>query len=1824
MPLQRLTSEQCSQPSPERRLHLRFGCIFAILLPLVLLWLAPALLGQSASVTTLVITSGGAPITTVKQGMLVTLTTTVTAGGVPATPGQVNFCDAPPPHCTDIHLLATAQLTNTGTATFKFYPTAGPHTYQAVFLGTHIAAASSASAPLTVSPFYPTRTAITQNGSGLIATVTGNGGISPPTGTVTFVDTSNANYALGTVALVPGAGSSGLSFLNSAIPTPTYCGSVAVADFNGDGKPDLDLGIASRTIYGYTTNALLVLLGNGDGTFTATPDVPVVGFVTSILVADLNGDGKQDLVLKMEALPDTSPSIQVLLGNGDGTFIVGQTFTPPNAASIAVGDFNGDGIPDLAVTNETINTVSIYLGNGDGTFTLNGTETTGSGPFGITTGDFNGDGKLDLAVANAHDGTITVLLGNGDGTFTHAQASSAVGAGVSPAAIRAADLNGDGVLDLVVVSTAPPPSAGGSLTILLGKGDGTFIEAPQSPLMNEAVGAIALGDLNGDGKADLVISNQMGASITSMGVSVLLGNGDGTFLPGMNIATESGMPNSWQSDIAIADFNADGFADVVWGVETSSMAYVLLAQVSQQTATAALNSVSIVGTGPHNVDASYSGDGEYPPSTSSTIAVLAEPEPTTLTLTANPATSYYGQQIVLTAIVSPDIAQNHNATGTVTFTNGSVTLGTVTISDGAATAVATLNVTSLPIGTDSLTATYSGDTNFAISTGTASQAVSGHASTTTTTTLAIASGGNPITTVRQGTVVTLTATVRVASGALAAAPGQVEFCEVKAAPLRCTDIRLLGTVPLSSAGTATLNLFPGIPGTHIYQAVFLGTHVEVASSSIPSQLVVTPFYPTTTTITSSGSPGNYTLTATVDGGTVPTGTASFIDTTSANYVLATAPLVPEPITFGLIFSYASPPEALFTSGTMDVADFNGDDKPDILLTSDQDFYNLGEGGWVRTFLGNGDGTFAPGPFTFVPGLVNNTIAVADFNGDGKPDFVVPTTQSQGVGATVQLQVMLGNGDGTFTAGQTLPTNGGGQYIATGDFNGDGIEDLAVLNYTNGTVDIYLGNGDGTFKSAISTGTPHIDSFVVGDWNGDGILDLAVSDLSGQLTILLGNGDGTFRSASSAPPGTGSSFMVAADFNGDGILDLAGIYSTGTSSYLVLGMLLGKGDGTFAPPAQMPIPVGSTSIAYGDFNGDGFVDLAIGNGNADVSVLLGNGDGTFEPALILPTPTNPASPLAVADFNGDGLSDIAAYSSDQVDILLSELGSQTATATVNNISPVGTGTHSVDASYSGDGSHQPSTSGTIPLTAEPEPTTLTLTANPATSSYSQQVVLTAIVSPDTAQDHNATGTVTFTFGNVTLGTVTISDGAATAVATLNVTSLPIGTDSLTATYSGDSNFATSTGSLQYIIAPAAPPITFTVPNHTFGDPSFTVLATSSSAGAFTYSVVSGPATISGSTVTLTGAGTVVLQTIQAASGNYVSSTQNAAFTVAQESQTIAFATPASPVPYASGPITLSATASSGLTIAFSVHSGPATVSGSTLTITGIGTVVVAADQPGNNNYLAAPQVTHAIVVNKGLPVVTMAASPNPVFLQAPVTLTATVSSSAATPTGSVVFSDGSTVLGSGPLSSGVASITLSTLPLGANPITAAYSGDSSYNPVTSSALNEAVQDFSLTVSGSSTQTIQYGGTATYALAIASIDGPTIPSAISFAVSGVPTGSTIAFSPATLPAGSGTSNLTLTIQVPEIIATSKEPLRGARTLTALALLGLVLPFRRRLNRHGKFAGRLGCILLLLAGISASATLTGCGSIIAPRVQTFALTLTATSGALSHATAATLVVQ
>ena len=156
--------------------------------------------------------------------------------------------------------------------------------------------------------------------------------------------------------------------------------------------------------------------------------------------------------------------------------------------------------------------------------------------------------------------------------------------------------------------------------------------------------------------------------------------------------------------------------------------------------------------------------------------------------------------------------------------------------------------------------------------------------------------------------------------------------------------------------------------------------------------------------------------------------------------------------------------------------------------------------------------------------------------------------------------------------------------------------------------------------------------------------------------------------------------------------------------------------------------------------------------------------------------------------------------------------------------------------------------------------------------------------------------------------------------------------------------------------------------------------------------------------------VTLQASQAALGNYSSGTQTATFTAAKEAQTITFAAPSSPVNYGVTPVALSGSASSGLPVTWSVVSGPASISGSTLTITGAGTIVVGADQSGNTNYATATQVTHSITVNKIAPATGLTASPNPVQAQSVVTLTATVSSSVSTPTGSIVFSDGGTTLG----------------------------------------------------------------------------------------------------------------------------------------------------------------------------------------------------------------------
>jgi len=304
-------------------------------------------------------------------------------------------------------------------------------------------------------------------------------------------------------------------------------------------------------------------------------------------------------------------------------------------------------------------------------------------------------------------------------------------------------------------------------------------------------------------------------------------------------------------------------------------------------------------------------------------------------------------------------------------------------------------------------------------------------------------------------------------------------------------------------------------------------------------------------------------------------------------------------------------------------DLNGDGKLDLVVGSTA----TGAGGIIEVMLGNGDGTFQA-PATFPTGATT-PIAIADFNQDGKPDIAALNSNSTSGG----ISILLGNGDGTFQPYKIYPANDQPNSIAIGDFNADGKLDIAVAG-TNVTV--LLANGDGTFQAPVeyAAGTNPF-SLITGDFNRDGHLDLIANSSSG-IVLLLGNGDGSFQKPILITGPNGP--LVTADFNGDGILDLAA--ANGADVYI----LLGNGDGTFKPPVAYAAGQSARSVVIGDFNGDGKVDLAMadyGTGTKPkgaITILLGNGDGTFQAPLATAAPGSPTS-LATGDFNGDGRLDL---------------------------------------------------------------------------------------------------------------------------------------------------------------------------------------------------------------------------------------------------------------------------------------------------------------------------------------------------------------------------------------------------------------------------------------------------------------------------------------------------------------------------------------------------------------------------------------------------------
>jgi beta-lactam-binding protein with PASTA domain len=331
---------------------------------------------------------------------------------------------------------------------------------------------------------------------------------------------------------------------------------VILADFNGDGI--LDMALVDTGSFG-----VAILLGNGDGTFRYSGFYgtdPYPGF--NIAAGDFNGDGFLDLAVPSNYGP--TPDVDIFFGNGDGTFqpkvplYIGGVVT-----AVAVQDLNGDGHPDLVVTNAAIGSVFVLLGNGDGTFQAPVAYNIGAGSNDVAIADINGDGKPDIVVPAG--GGVDVLLGNGDGTFQPAIFTVTYDGSYTGIAIG--DFNGDGKPDVAILSYA----SAGIVTVLLGNGDGTFATPVNYPLdpANSYPEAVAVADFTGNGILDLAVTNA-----TTANLSVLVGNGDGTFQPAVDFMVAG--YNSNDSGIAVADLNGDGKPDVVISNYNDNTVSVLL------------------------------------------------------------------------------------------------------------------------------------------------------------------------------------------------------------------------------------------------------------------------------------------------------------------------------------------------------------------------------------------------------------------------------------------------------------------------------------------------------------------------------------------------------------------------------------------------------------------------------------------------------------------------------------------------------------------------------------------------------------------------------------------------------------------------------------------------------------------------------------------------------------------------------------------------------------------------------------------------------------------------------------------------------------------------------------------------------------------------------------------------------------------------------------------------------------------------------------------------------------------------------------------------
>jgi hypothetical protein len=620
----------------------------------------------------------------------------------------------------------------------------------------------------------------------LTATVGGSGN-SAPIGSISLLDASNNNAVLGASSLAGGGAGSNFLFFSQMEPAGAGNGPslMTVGDLNGDGI--LDIAVVTSSTECHFNNCpdpgVTVLLGDGHENFTTgtTFDLGSAARPSSLGIADFNGDGFPDLVVA----DSSAQTITILEGSSTGAFTDSNTIVVGNIQSFAIADFNEDGIPDVAVANPTANLITLFLGKGDGTLTASSATPTSVNSTTIATGDFNGDGIPDLIGVNAD--TATILLGNGDGTFTQSAIHPA--AGEEPISIAAGDFNGDGKTDVAFLDAipatvtillgngdgtfAPAPNSptllsqngisGGVLFVgdfngdgktdlatqpvdgnflLLGDGSGTFMVAANSPVIGSPgnIEFLASGDFNGDGTTDItgpgavLISATQTATVTiqNLAMPVATGNhqvkasysGDTTYT-GSNSGTLTLVAALGTPTVAVSSSASQVFTGTTVTLTatvagsgltpTGTVRFYagsnLLGEGTLKGGGVATYTTSNLPVGSYNITASYTGDTNYNAGNSpATVVVVAAPGTGTPTMTVTPSASNVTDQQGVTVMVAVAGGTGQpTPTGVLSLTTGSYN-AQQPLANGAASFAIAAGV--LSSGSNTLTVTYLGDATY--------------------------------------------------------------------------------------------------------------------------------------------------------------------------------------------------------------------------------------------------------------------------------------------------------------------------------------------------------------------------------------------------------------------------------------------------------------------------------------------------------------------------------------------------------------------------------------------------------------------------------------------------------------------------------------------------------------------------------------------------------------------------------------------------------------------------------------------------------------------------------------------------------------------------------------------------------------------------------------------------------------------------------------------------------------------------------------------------------------------------------------------------------